>query len=145
MAAPDSQPDDSAIGPALPEKAAGRSASQNQTDFEMDFFGGVLRRDPSYVDALRVMGDVLTRRGYYARGLRVDQRLVKLRPEDPLVRYNLACSYSLLGYVDAAIKELHRAIALGYKDYAHMKNDADLENVRNDPRYRRLLKQGGRR
>lgn len=145
MAAYEHPSDENAAGPAPTEKAAGRSAAQSQMDFEIEFLGAVLRRDPNYVDALRVMGDVLTRRGYHGRGLRVDQRLAKLLPEDATVRYNLACSYSLVGYVDAAIAELQRAVALGYTDYEHMRKDADLDNVRSDPRYQRLVKQRRKR
>ncbi len=61
-------------------------------DVEIGFIEGVVRRDPLYVDALRVLGDSYTRRGRYIEGLRVDQELSRLRPDDALVSYNLACS-----------------------------------------------------
>ena len=37
-----------------------RLADQSQLDFEIDFFGGILKRNSDYVDALRVMGNNLT-------------------------------------------------------------------------------------
>src|ERR1043165_9264107 len=73
---------------------------QNQLDFELDFFGGILERAPDYVDVLRVQGNNLTLKGRFAEGLLIDRRLVQLRPGDALAHYNLACSYALLKKVD---------------------------------------------
>src|SRR5438046_770201 len=81
-----------------------RAAEQTQLDFELDFFDGVLKRHPDYVDVLRIMGNLLTLKGRYAEGLAIDRRLVQLRPNDHLAHYNLACSYSLLKRPDHALK-----------------------------------------
>mgnify|MGYP001230750471 CR=1 FL=1 len=77
--------------------------------------------------------------GLFKEGLAVDLRLVKLKPDDPLVRYNLACSYSLLGELDRAYAALKKAILLGFEDFSHLTQDRDLENLRNDRRFRRLM------
>ena len=114
---------------------------QNQIDFELDFFGGVLERAPDYVDVLRVMGHLLTLKGRYTEGLQVDRRLVALRPTDPLAHYNLACSYALLKRNELALKTLRRAIELGYRDFRYMREDRDLESIRHDPRFRQLLRE----
>src|SRR6267378_3998269 len=82
---------------------------QNQLDFELDFFSGILVRRPDYVDVLRVMGNNLTLKGRYVQGLVIDKRLVQLRPCDPLAHYNLACSYALLKRPDQALRTLRRA------------------------------------
>ena len=63
---------------------------------------GLVRRDPDYVDALQLLGDHYTQRGRYAEGLKVDEHLSCLEPHDPLVFYNLACSYSLTDQFDRA-------------------------------------------
>ncbi len=55
--------------------------------------------------------------------------------------YNLACSYSLSHQKKAAIAALENAIDLGYKDYANMKKDSDLDLLRNEKRFKALLKQ----
>ena len=114
---------------------------QNQIDFELDFYGGVLGRAPDYVDVLRVMGHLLTLKGRYAEGLQVDKRLVSLRANDPLAHYNLACSYALLKRADLALKTLRRAVELGYRDFRYMREDRDLDSVRHDPRFRQLLRE----
>jgi tetratricopeptide (TPR) repeat protein len=128
-------------GPASAANAPARVADQNQLEFELDFFGGVLERCPDYVDALRIMGNLLTLKGRFAEGLQIDRRLVQLRPSDSLAHYNLACSYALLKRLDQALKTLRRAVELGYRDFRYMKEDHDLEAVRHDPRFRQLLRE----
>lgn len=118
-----------------------RMAELNQLDFELEFFAGILERNPDYVDILRVMGNNLTQKGRYAQGLQIDKRLVQLRPNDPLAHYNLACSYALLKKGDPALKTLRRAIELGYRDFRYMREDRDLDFVRHDPRFRQLLRE----
>src|SRR5258708_4627470 len=121
---------------SAPERKADRLS---QLDFELDFFEGVLDRNPDHIDVLRVHGNNLTLKGCFAEGLKVDRRIVDLRPRDALAHYNLACSYSLLKRVDPALRALRRAIDLGYRDFRYMREDPDLAAVRRDPRFRRLL------
>ncbi len=121
--------------------ALARLAEQSQLDFELDFFGGILDRYPCYVDVLRAQGTNLTLKGRYADGLQIDKRLVQLRPTDPLAHYNLACSYALLKRTDHAIKTLRRAVELGYRDFRYMREDRDLDSIRQDPRFRALLRE----
>jgi hypothetical protein len=66
--------------------------------------------------------------------------LVRLRPERPVPWYNLACSYALLGMTDKAIGALDRALRLGYAHLAHLGRDPDLNSIRDDPRFARLLR-----
>ena len=63
---------------------------------------GLVRRDPDYVDALQLLGDHYTQRGRYTEGLKVDERLARLAPENAIVFYNLACSYPLTDQFDRA-------------------------------------------
>jgi tetratricopeptide (TPR) repeat protein len=100
---------------------------------------GILKENPNYFDCLLYLGNAYTNIGRYEDGLRIDLKLAELRREDPIVRYNLACSYSLVGDVDSAISELETAVALGYKDIQHMEKDKDLEKLREDKRYRELI------
>ncbi len=118
-----------------------RSVEQNQLDFEIEFFGKILERHPDYVDVLRVQGNNLTLKGRYAEGMQIDKRLVKLRPGDPLVHYNLACSFALLNRGESAIKTLKKAIELGYRDFRYLREDRDLDSIRHDPRFRQLLRE----
>ncbi len=114
---------------------------QSQVDFEMEFFGDILQRHPDYVDALRVMGTLLTMKGRHRDGLEIDRRLVRLRPKDALAHYNLACSYALLKRADPALQALRKALEMGYRDFRYMRQDRDLEYIRSDPRYKQLLRE----
>ena len=118
-----------------------RVPDQHQLDFELEFFEGVLTRCPDYVDALRIMGNLLTLKGRFADGLQIDKRLVQLRPSDPLAHYNLACSFALLKRPEQSLKTLRRAVELGYRDFRYMKEDRDLDLIRHDPRFRQLLRE----
>src|SRR5438093_5047523 len=127
--------------PASIPSQLSRSSEQSQLDFEIEFYGGILERQPDFVDVLRVMGNNLTLKGRYAQGLQIDKRLVQLRPNDPLGHYNLACSLALMKRPDLAIKTLRRAVELGYRDFRYMREDHDLDSIRHDPRFRQLLRE----
>lgn len=118
-----------------------RSTDHNQLDFELDFFAAILLRNPDYIDVLRVQGNNLTLKGRFAEGLQIDKRLVELRPSDPLAHYNLACSFSLLKKIDLGLRTLRRAMELGYRDFRYIREDRDLDCLRQDPRFRQLLRE----
>src|SRR5262245_24038479 len=126
-------------GPAATGHPTTRGADQTQIDFELEFFSRVLERAPDYVDALRLMSKLLTLKGRYAEGLQIDRRLVQLCAGDPLAHYNLACRYARLKKPDQCLKILRRAVELGYRDFRYMREDRDLDSVRHDPRFRKLL------
>jgi tetratricopeptide (TPR) repeat protein len=111
---------------------------QRDLDIEITFLEGIVRRDPEYVEALQILGDDYTRRGHLDKGLTVDQKLSVLRPRDPLVYYNLACSYSLSGQLDLSVRALERALNLGYRDFKWMAKDPDLRNLRISPHYKKI-------
>ena len=115
-----------------------RRESERDLDIEIGFLEGVVRRDPSYIEALQVLGDDYTKRGKFTEGLKVDEQLAKLRPDDSLVHYNLACSYSLMSHFDDALAALHRALDLGYRDFKWMSRDPDLKNLRSHLGYRKV-------
>jgi tetratricopeptide (TPR) repeat protein len=115
-------------------------ANQRELDVKISFMEGLVRRDPAYVDALQLLGDHYTQRGRFVEGLNVDERLARLEPQNPVVFYNLACSYSLTDQFDRARESLEKAIQLGYKDFAWLTKDPDLKKFRLQPAYRDILK-----
>ena len=106
------------------------SREQRDLDIEIQFLEGVVRRDRRYVEALQLLGDDYTRRGRFKDGLQVDRRLARLCPEDPLVHYNLACSFSLTEEFRKSAHALRKAIQRGYRDFDHLRRDSDLEPLR---------------
>jgi Flp pilus assembly protein TadD len=106
---------------------------------ELEFLQAIARRLPEDTDVMRVLGDLYTRTGAYADGLRVDERLSRLCAEDPVVWYNLACSLALSDRADDAFDALNRAVELGYNDYDGMKKDTDLASLHGDARFESIL------
>jgi tetratricopeptide (TPR) repeat protein len=111
---------------------------QRDLDTKIGFMEGVVKRDPGFVEALQILGDDYTRRGKFVAGLKVDEQLSQLRPEDPIVQYNLACSYSLTGNFNQAVATLERAIDLGYRDFKWLGQDPDLADLREHPLYKSI-------
>lgn len=111
------------------------SAEQHELDTKIAFMEGLVRRDSNYVEALQLLGDHYTQRGRFSEGLHVDERLARLEPQNPLVFYNLACSYSLTDQFDRAVFALDRAIELGYRDFKWLAKDPDLKKLRAQPAF----------
>jgi len=65
-------------------------------DFDIKFFEAIVRDRPDYVDALIPLGEAYTKKGLHQKGLVIDERLARLKKRDPIIHYNLACSYALL-------------------------------------------------
>ena len=107
--------------------------------FEQEFYEGILKRRPGYVNALEALGHVYTELGDYKSGLNVDRKLARFKPANPITHYNLACSLSLLERVDEAFIILQKAINLGYSDFDYLNQDQDLSNLRADSKYREFL------
>lgn len=116
-------------------------AERPQLDFELEFFGKILATVPDFADVLRAQACNLTLKGRIQDGLVVDEKLASVRPTDPTAHYNLACRYAVLKRRDEAIGALRKAVELGYRDVEFIEQDHDLDSIRKDPRFRKLLKQ----
>ncbi len=106
---------------------------------EIIFFEKVLERNPAYLQALRSLAEAYTAKGLFQKGLEMDKRLAKLRPEDPLIHYNLACSFALTGQKENALNSLRIAIRLGYRDFTYLKKDRDLKILHEEPAFNDLF------
>jgi tetratricopeptide (TPR) repeat protein len=126
----------------MPKKRIARKKlnrkEQQSLDVKIDFMQGLVRRDPNYVEALQLLGDHYTQRGNFEDGLKVDEHLSELEPRDPLVFYNLACSYSLTNQFDRAVSALEQALDLGYSDFKWLAKDPDLKKFRSHEIYQRI-------
>lgn len=145
MAAPVDRPGDSSSERPTPETSKRRMRDFAQLDFEIEFLGRLLERDPCFVDALRAQASNLAARGQHARALQLDRRLVRLIPDNEIAWYNLACSYTVLGMIEPGFFALQRALELGYDHVGRLRRDPDLKAMRRDPRFDRLLRRHGLR
>jgi len=76
---------------------------------------------------------------------RVEEAMVKsakaleLSPDDALMQYNGACFYARLNEKKLALEFLKKAIHTGWENYEWMKRDPDLDFVRNEPEYLKII------
>jgi len=64
---------------------------------------------------------------------------LELRPDDPSSLYNVACLFSIQGKSDDALVYLEKAITLDKKYKEKAKTDEDFANIRDDPRFKKLI------
>lgn len=113
--------------------------SKTQREFELAFFGAILRRHPYNPEALRVQAGNLAALGRHHEAFPLDKRILALEPDSSIAWYNIACDLSMLGQVDEAFRALAKAVELGYPRLDHLRRDPELRNLHNDPRFARLI------
>ncbi|MEM8868051.1 MAG: tetratricopeptide repeat protein [Verrucomicrobiota bacterium] len=111
--------------------------------FELSFYECIHKRMPKDVRVASILAHLYTKTGRLDSGLKMDRKLVRLTPDDPTAHYNLACSLSLKGRYNDAIKVLREAITLGYADFNWMRNDPDLADLQDKPKFSELLSELG--
>jgi len=53
--------------------------------------------------------------------------------------YNAACGYALSGQKEEALDWLELSVKSGYADFDHLRKDTDLDGLRDEKRYKKLL------
>ncbi|MEI6862760.1 MAG: hypothetical protein WCL04_10990 [Verrucomicrobiota bacterium] len=114
-------------------------ARKEDPTFDIAFYESVLRREPRYADVVEILGGLYTKTGRIADGLRMDRRLVRLRPDNATAHYNLGCSLALVKRKADALRALRRAIELGYDDHGWMAEDPDLAGLKKSAEFQTLL------
>jgi adenylate cyclase len=71
--------------------------------------------------------------------LREMSQALELSQSDALMLYNCTCLYARLGEPERAIETLRQAIAAGYENFAWMRQDPDLDALRERPEFVALL------
>lgn len=102
----------------------------------VEFLEGVSRRDPGQSEVLEALADLYVLLGRAKEAVAIDERLKGLRPDDPEIRYNLACSLTLNRDFEAAAAELSFALELGFSDVQTLQSDPDLADLRAHPAFR---------
>lgn len=110
-------------------------------EFLVGFLNSELDRHPNNHAALAELATIFTKAGRFKEGLDADRRLAELCPSNPVVRYNLACSYALVEKTNEALTELEKAIELGYNNKEAMLKDKDLLVLHKNPNFQKLLSQ----
>lgn len=94
--------------------------------------------------ALNLGAPALLRLGEKEEAMQWMQDSVSNAPQDPIVLYNAACFHALSGDSDKALDLLERCFfKAGAINPDWLRNDSDLDNIRDDPRYAAIVQQTG--
>ena len=99
-----------------------------------------LELNPDEPRAYSLGASVLIRLGQNERSKQWTQQAMTLAPADPLVLYNAACNWALLGETDHALDGLERAIEAGVAVGDWIKHDPDFASLRGHPRFQAIVK-----
>jgi tetratricopeptide (TPR) repeat protein len=86
--------------------------------------------EPRHAGSYIQRGYAYTKLGNYQQATNDLNKALKLPLEHADDHYNIACIYSLQNNVDMACQWLKKAIKAGYKNWDHLKQDKDLDNIR---------------
>ncbi|NIM01721.1 MAG: protein kinase [Acidobacteria bacterium] len=84
--------------------------------------------------------DALIQARRLERALGLCREVTETLPDEPVGYYNLAGVLALLGRHDESLAALERDLELGDADWQYLEADAWFESLRDDPRFRDLLK-----
>jgi Flp pilus assembly protein TadD len=98
-----------------------------------------LKLRPDNFETLVNRGVVYLRINNYDKSYSDMMKALELNPDSSFVMFNLACLFSIQDKGDAAIFYLEKAIKLDLALKEKAKTDPDLNNIRNDPRFKKLV------
>ena len=100
----------------------------------------ILERDPSNGAAMGYGVTALARLGERERAKEWINRALLIDPDNMNMRYNFACALTVLKENEAAIDVLGPLLETAYIDRLnHAKVDADLDPLREDPRFKKMI------
>jgi len=99
-----------------------------------------LETNPDDSRALYLGSSALIDLGENEKGLKWAMRAVSLDPDDSYIVYGIACNYARLGEVDEAVYYLEKATTAGFAHWEWIENDGDIDPIRDDPRYKAIMK-----
>jgi len=94
-----------------------------------------LLQNPDDARAHVLYGIALAALGRRDEALRECSTALELSPGDCLMLYNCTCLYARLGEPQQAIDSLRKAIAAGDVNFAWLKQDPDLNSLRDNPEF----------
>ena len=115
-------------------------AQQGKTDEAIRNYEKALSIEPDFVQALNNLAVAYTEKGEYDKALSLFKRIIKLRPTSPVIYYYMACIYSEQKKIKESMDCIKDAIRTGFKDWNLLKNDKNLQNLRNSQSFRDFLK-----
>jgi serine/threonine protein kinase/tetratricopeptide (TPR) repeat protein len=111
------------------ESATRRAARQIQQRLDMN---------PDDARACNLGAGIHATLGDSKKALEYAERSLAIDPEDPMLLYNVACTYSNLGKIDDALSCLERAVDKGFGHKEWIDHDGDLNPLRETARFKAI-------
>jgi tetratricopeptide (TPR) repeat protein/predicted DNA-binding WGR domain protein len=75
----------------------------------------------------------------YEEAIRITHKALEIAPNDPALHFNLACFYSIIKEYREALYYFELALKKGFNDEDKIRNDEDLNNIRNQQEFAEIL------
>ncbi|MFB3779458.1 MAG: tetratricopeptide repeat protein [Bryobacteraceae bacterium] len=98
-----------------------------------------LRLNPDDARALYMAANGMAALGEKERSRKWAERALAVRPDDPMLLYNVGCIFALLGCVEEAISCLEKGAELGVAEKGWYEHDSNLDPLRGHPRFQALV------
>jgi TolB-like protein/Flp pilus assembly protein TadD len=69
------------------------------------------------------------------RATQYAERAMAVDPDDPMLLYNVACMFGVLGRTEECLDALEQSVSKGWGDKAWIEHDSDLDSIRTHPKY----------
>ena len=141
---PAPRPEDYAKNAGDWKTAMEQAAAQMEAGFFERARQGFLKAielDPTRPEAYNGVGVTYYARNDYQEALNWYKKALEVDASFPDAFYNMACIYALLGKKPLALRYLNIAALNGYAEASAMEEDPDLQSLRLEPEYRKILEE----
>jgi tetratricopeptide (TPR) repeat protein len=110
-----------------------------QLDLATAEYQNALSIKSDFMEALNDLGIAYTKMKEYDKAISTLKKKIELKPNIVDAYYNIACIYALQNKKDKATFWLRNAVLKGFNDWKLLSTDSDLENIREDIYYKKLI------
>lgn len=114
-------------------------AEMERYDEALADYNQALKIKPDFHEALNSRGITYSKMERYEEAISNFDQALKIKPDYPDAIYNKACLFSLMHKPKDAIALLEKAICLDEKYRQMATTDSDFDNIRDDPRFKKLI------
>ena len=103
------------------------------------FYPNYLLHHPDDSRAHQFYAFTLKRLGRLEEAKKEMQKGIEQNPNDPIIIYNAACFYALIGDKTASVENLKKAMDNGFENYDYLRHDPDLNGLQMEPEFMELM------
>ncbi len=122
------------------ERLGDKEKAEEARRASLEVYPRYLSQHPDDARGHMFFASSLVQNGKNEEGMAEAAKALELSPGDPVMMYNAACFYAVLGEKRLALEWLKNSIASGNENYEWLKRDSDLDTIRGEPEYAELVK-----